>query len=50
MITAKTKTTHQPIFGKEARWRRNGVDWGKFSEAVEADMLNLPEEQNLTKR
>ena len=44
------KVTHQPVFGKEGRWKRNGVDWSVFKEEVEKSCVSLAEEKNLTRR
>ena len=49
-ISISTNVSHQPIFGKQARWRKNGVDWKAFSNAVELAMSDLPHEPDLTKR
>ena len=49
-ITVNSKITHQPIFGKAARWKRNGVNWNDYSAAVEESVTTMPEEPNITKR
>ena len=35
-ITISAEVQHQSVFGSQARWRSNGVDWGKFIDEVEA--------------
>ena len=49
-ITVNSKITHQPILGKAARWKRNGVNWNDYSAAVEESVTTMPEEPNITKR
>ena len=49
-MTVSSKINHQPVLGAGARWRRNGVEWEKFTDAVEEGMGNLPEEPNMINR
>ena len=40
LVTAvSSKIQHQPVLGAGARWRRNGVDWTKFTKEVEDKIL-----------
>ena len=49
-LSISTNVAHQPIFGKQARWRRNGVNWKAFRDAVESAMSDLPHKPDITKR
>ena len=40
-ITVNAQVTHQSVFGKPGIWKRNGVDWNKFTDEIEARRLNL---------
>ena len=44
------KVTHQSVLGKAARWKRNGVIWSNYTDAVEEAVKSLPTENNITKR
>ena len=48
--TIHKKITHQPVMGREGRWKRNGVDWSKFRNVVEEKVSKFSEEANLIKR
>ena len=50
MITINSKTQHQPVLGAKARWKRNGVDWAKFTDAVEQAMSSIGSECSINKR
>ena len=49
-ITVTTNVEHQPIFGRQARWRQNAVNWKAFHDAVETSTSDLPDEPDVTKR
>ncbi|XP_066915550.1 uncharacterized protein [Clytia hemisphaerica] len=49
-VTINAKVTHQSVFGKPGRWRRNGVNWNNLRNEVEDHCQNLLEENNLTRR
>ena len=50
IITVQSKICHQPVVGVRARWKRNGVEWPKFTEAVEGSMADLQAAPNLITR
>ena len=44
------KICYKPVIPKSARWPRNGVDWSSFTNEVESQMSNLPNEPSLSPR
>ena len=40
----------QPIQYSTAKWKRNNVDWSKFTEEVESKMSGLMQEENIKRR
>ena len=50
LITVSKAVQHQSVFGRKARWKSQGVDWGKFEEEVEKNIGKVAgEEESLTK-
>ena len=49
-IAITTTVQHQTVFGRKARWRRNGINWNAFREEIEDETSNLPSEPNITQR
>ena len=50
VITINSKTQHQPVLGARSRWKRSGVDWQAFTEAVEEAVRGMELVNNITKR
>ena len=50
LVTINASIQHQSIFGKAARWRKNGVDWNAFRQEAEATCDTFTSEQNATVR
>ena len=49
IITVKSDTLHQSVYGKTARWRTNGADWDKYRDEV-SRLLPETDRLSLTKR
>ena len=49
-IAITTTVQHQTVFGRKARWRRNGINWNAFREEIEEETSNLPSEPNITQQ
>ena len=50
IIKLNHKICYKPVIPRSARWRRNGVDWSSFTNNIETQMSNLPNEPNLSLR
>ena len=40
---AKVRTTHQPIFNREAKWKQKKANWPDYREEIEEKLVNLPD-------
>ena len=50
VITINSKVQHQPVLGAKAKWKRNGVEWKDFTEAVEQAISGMETTGNINKR
>ena len=50
IITLNAKTVHQPILGREPRWRKHDIDWKGYQQELETKMDQLEECHNLKTR